>query len=822
MIDPSRHTRSRGSPCRRWRCARPGSRALGAGGWRRLGLEPLEDRCLLSVGVGGPTELPLLGFQGAQIGLNGPAAEVRGRWLFYNNSSFDGNDPAADAADDAAIALDKQALLPGAGTATFANYTSYSRGINGVMIDVAGLAGAALDVSDFAFRCARSGDPAGWSAAPSPASIAVRPGAGTGGSDRITLIWDDGAIVNRHWLEITVLAGLRTGLAADDVFYFGSAIGETGNSASEARANSSDTTRIRNHFSSAAGVGLDDIYDLDRDGDVDADDVTVCRSHYSGFTPTALIAPPARARPPAAPATVVARRLFYNNSSFDGDDPAANAADDATIALDKQALLPGAGTATLANYTSYSRGINGVMVDVAGLVRATLDASDFVFRYGTGDDPIAWTAAPSPASVTVRSGAGTGGSDRITLVWPDNAVPNGRWLQVTLLAGARTGLEANDVFYFGSAIGETGNHPAEARVNSSDTTRIRNHFSRAGAAGIDSLYDLDRDGDVDAGDVTICRAHYSAFTPLLPITPPALSPSPAAPAAAGGWGIASEASGAPATPTGRVPDAEASPEGNGPGAGAAGDPLAQGGGSLGGTVFEDRDGNGSLDAGEPPTASVTVYLDSNENGSLDTGEAGQVTRIGPLDNNSKFDGYDPAANAADFAFAYGNDDNPAGWTTAPGPVTMAVRPGAGVGGSDRTTLIWADNAIPNGNWLQVTVKANANTGMVADDVFYFGCAIGETGNSTADAKVNSSDVTICRNDYSGFTPLKLITPPGGLPGPQRVPAAVDAVLSQDPAPWAREAHLDLVWMDAVARSRSKRSSFGPDALLQAVEQRLPL
>jgi hypothetical protein len=543
-----------------------------------LGLEPLEDRCLLSLGAGGPDELPLLGVQGAQIPLDGPGAEVRARWLFYNNSSFDGNDPAANAADDLAIAPDKQALLPGAGRATFANYTSYSRGINGVMIDVAGLATTTLDVADFTFRCGTSGDPAGWSAAPSPASITVRPGAGTGGSDRITLIWDDGAIANRYWLEITVLAGVRTGLAANDVFYFGSAIGETGNKASEARVNSSDVTRIRNHFS-AAGAGVDNIYDLDRDGNVDNDDVTVCRSHYSGFTPTVLISPPATGGPPAAPATVAGRWLFYNNSSFDGNDPAPNPGDDAAIAPDKQALLPGAGTATLANYTSYSRGINGVMVDLAGLPSATLDASDFVFRYGTGDDPTAWSPAPSPASVTVRLGAGTGGSDRITLVWPDNAVPNGNWLQVTLLASARTGLAANDVFYFGGVIGETGNDPAEGRVNSSDATRIRSHFVKAGGAGIDSLYDLNRDGDVDNADVTICRSHYSAFTPLRLITPPALAPSPAAPATlqegrAGGGSIASEASGAPVTPTARVPDAVASPEGSGLGASAAAGPQA--------------------------------------------------------------------------------------------------------------------------------------------------------------------------------------------------------------------------------------------------------
>ena len=43
--------------------------------------------------------------------------------------------------------------------------------------------------------------------------------------------------------------------------------------------------------------------------------------------------------------------------------------DDAAIATDKTALLPGE-TASLANYTSYSRGINGIMVDLIGAAQS--------------------------------------------------------------------------------------------------------------------------------------------------------------------------------------------------------------------------------------------------------------------------------------------------------------------------------------------------------------------------------------------------------------------------------------------------------------------
>src|SRR5205085_6170267 len=48
--------------------------------------------------------------------------------------------------------------------------------------------------------------------------------------------------------------------------------------------------------------------------------------------------------------SVVARRLFYNDSAFDGYDALATADDDPAIASDKQALLPGQ-TATFANYS---------------------------------------------------------------------------------------------------------------------------------------------------------------------------------------------------------------------------------------------------------------------------------------------------------------------------------------------------------------------------------------------------------------------------------------------------------------------------------------
>ncbi|MCK4275994.1 MAG: hypothetical protein KAX78_05740, partial [Phycisphaerae bacterium] len=105
----------------------------------------------------------------------------------------------------------------------------------------------------------------------------------------------------------------------------------------------------------------------------------------------------------AADVAVVNRAIFYNNCAFDGNDPAANASDDAAVATDKAPLLTGQ-VATFANYTSYSRGINGVMVDVDGLSVAPT-ASDFDFKIGNDSAPSGWATAPAPMSITVRAGA---------------------------------------------------------------------------------------------------------------------------------------------------------------------------------------------------------------------------------------------------------------------------------------------------------------------------------------------------------------------------------------------------------------------------------
>ena len=212
---------------------------------------------------------------------------------------------------------------------------------------------------------------------------------------------------------------------------------------------------------------------------------------------------------------VEGRHVFYNQSTFDGDNAGTGPEDDDAIAADKQALLPGE-TATLANYTSYTRGINGIMVDMAGLPPGALTADDFTFKMGNSFTPGAWGPAPDPALVTVRPGAGVNGSSRVTLVWPNNAVEK-QWLQVTVLAGARTGLSQPDVFYFGNAIGESGNSAGPfpeqyAKVNVFDMLGARdNQRNFLNPAPIDFAYDFNRDAQVDASDMLIARNNQTHF-----------------------------------------------------------------------------------------------------------------------------------------------------------------------------------------------------------------------------------------------------------------------------------------------------------------------
>src|SRR5207248_7656259 len=122
--------------------------------------------------------------------------------------------------------------------------------------------------------------------------------------------------------------------------------------------------------------------------------------------------------------------------------------------------------------------------------------------------------------VVARPGAGAGGSTRIEITWPDGAIKN-EWLQVTVKADAATGLPATDVFYFGNAIGESGNSTADAIVNTADELAARSDpHNFMNAATITNAHDFNRDGRVDATDQLLARINgTNAATALLLLKP---------------------------------------------------------------------------------------------------------------------------------------------------------------------------------------------------------------------------------------------------------------------------------------------------------------
>jgi len=208
---------------------------------------------------------------------------VKGRHVFYNDSFHDGNDATATASDDAAIATDKSPLLPGQ-TATFSNYTSYDKGINGVIIDIDGPSDAsALSAADFILSTGNGDLISDFSPLSTVPDVSVRVGGGIDGSDRVTLTLPNG-LVTGTWLSVTVLANGNTGLAQNDLFYFGNSIGDTGDVSANALVSAADESGARNnHRNFTNRAGADDIYDFNRDSLVTSIDEIIARNNITDF-----------------------------------------------------------------------------------------------------------------------------------------------------------------------------------------------------------------------------------------------------------------------------------------------------------------------------------------------------------------------------------------------------------------------------------------------------------------------------------------------------------------------------------------------------------
>lgn len=214
---------------------------------------------------------------------------VATRGLFYRGAS---------GSSAASTLSDKMALMPGQAS-SFSNYSSYSFGLNGLVVDIAGLPASTTTLqmlSSLGFTQWDGIAAAGFVALPAAAvpSISMLPGGGASGSARVQITFPDNTLQNT-WLQVTVLANANTGLATNDLFYFGNVIGDVnvGNTTSRLRVNSTDTGAVRNNQSTLPNsADVTNIYDINRDGRVNATDTGIVRTNQQTIGIVAPITAP--------------------------------------------------------------------------------------------------------------------------------------------------------------------------------------------------------------------------------------------------------------------------------------------------------------------------------------------------------------------------------------------------------------------------------------------------------------------------------------------------------------------------------------------------
>lgn len=215
-----------------------------------------------------------------------------------------------------------------------------------------------------------------------------------------------------------------------------------------------------------------------------------------------------------------AQTILYGNSTFEVNG--VSAAIDTNKSLLQAGSVPSA--TTDANVTGYSRGLNGVVIDIAGLTSSSLTAADFSFRVAPAGaagvvDPSTWAAAPAPSLIaaTPKSLANPG---RIQLKWADNAVQN-TWLQIIVLANARTSLTTPAVYYVGSAVGDvTGQVDGLYRTSVADLILVYQGVSATPVAVTDNR-DVDKNGVINAADLTFLQNRIATTVLLRTIFVPA-------------------------------------------------------------------------------------------------------------------------------------------------------------------------------------------------------------------------------------------------------------------------------------------------------------
>ena len=219
-------------------------------------------------------------------------------------------------------------------------------------------------------------------------------------------------------------------------------------------------------------------------------------------------------------ATVFNRQVFYKGSSFASQAGGTLANPNVPAALDSlKVLAQSSNVAQTLNFANNvvntAQGINGVILDIAGLVGASLIPSDFGFRVSpTGafneasNLPKDWATGPNPSLITVMTPGTATTPARVRIEWNNNQIEN-RWLQIRVLPTANTGLPSQQTFYLGHLLGEVnglavGGASGSLQVTNADINVVRPLIGTN--ALVTSAADITKNGLVQNSDITQIRS----------------------------------------------------------------------------------------------------------------------------------------------------------------------------------------------------------------------------------------------------------------------------------------------------------------------------
>lgn len=218
--------------------------------------------------------------------------------------------------------------------------------------------------------------------------------------------------------------------------------------------------------------------------------------------------------------------IFYNDSHFDNYTKDHSILDFNAIDYHIKPLLYG-GSANVDNYSKYTKGINGIFIDILTVDEKNISLNDFEFYIGNDNNINDWQQAPLPTMKIYDHFYDNNLIKRIAFIWNNDQIKN-TWLKVIIKNNTRTKLNKPFVFFFGhltGAITGTKNLNNQFIVSSSDVSSIQNYYNNNTIAFKDIekniLQDINKDGIVDINDLmTVSYINY--YSQLYPNDAPFL------------------------------------------------------------------------------------------------------------------------------------------------------------------------------------------------------------------------------------------------------------------------------------------------------------